>query len=64
MKNVLDSGYVAFIAGGSDDKVEIYSPDGNCQYNLAPMPVTVYNPVLYLMGSRVKYIDRVLSNSI
>ena len=54
MKNVFDSGYVAFIAGGSNDKVELYSPDGNCQYNLAPMPVIVYDPVLYLIGTQVK----------
>ena len=58
---IFDSGYVAFVAGGDVDKVELYSPNGKCQYNLAPMPVIVYDPVLYLIGTQVKYIDGSLS---
>ena len=38
------SGQVAFVVGGfcestADNLVEIFSPDGECQHQLAPLPV-------------------------
>jgi hypothetical protein len=31
----------------TSDEVEIYSPEGKCQYNLAPLPLAILpNPIL------------------
>jgi hypothetical protein len=46
-QNVL--GHVAIIVGNirTSDEVEIYSPEGKCQYNLAPLPLAILpNPIL------------------
>ena len=50
-----NSGHVAFVVGGSNNKnVEIYSPDGNCQHKLYPIPFQTQSS---LYGPVVGYID-------
>jgi hypothetical protein len=45
-------GFVALIAGGDGHaEVELYSPDGNCQHKLAPLPVASYKPVLAFIAN-------------
>ena len=46
-----DLGDVVMLAGGHDgfhilDSVELYSPNGTCQHNLAPLPAPAYGLVL------------------
>ncbi len=42
----LISEFVAFIVGGNNKNVEVYSPDGNCQHTLAPIPDGAFEPIL------------------
>jgi N-acetylneuraminic acid mutarotase len=55
---ILDtSGFVAFVVGGNVHKeVELYSPEGNCQHSLAPIPVSgseSYEPVLAFTDEKI-----------
>ena len=48
------------LAGGHDgfhilDSVELYSPNGTCQHNLAPLPAPAYGLVL-------AYVEALVSN--
>ncbi len=51
------SGFVAFVVGGSGHRaVELYSPDGGCQYILSPIPSSVpefYEPVLAFTDEKI-----------
>jgi hypothetical protein len=51
------SGFVALVVGGNDHKeVELYSPEGNCQHNLAPIPVPgsqSHEPVLAYIDEKI-----------
>ncbi len=40
------SEFVAFIVGGNNKNVELYSPDGNCQHTLKPIPNGAFEPIL------------------
>jgi hypothetical protein len=50
-------GYVALVVGGYPHKeAELYSPDGNCQHNLAPVPISsdgFYMPVLAFIDNKI-----------
>jgi hypothetical protein len=50
-------GYVALVVGGYPHKeAELYSPDGNCQHNLAPVPISsdgFYMPVLAFIDHKI-----------
>lgn len=45
--------YVAFVVGGNNKNVEVYSPDGKCQYNLAPIPNGAFEPILAYIDDRI-----------
>jgi hypothetical protein len=48
------SGFVAFVVGGNNHKdVELYSPDGNCQHSLSPIPVSGYESVLAFIDDKI-----------
>jgi hypothetical protein len=51
------SGFVAFVVGGNDHtEVELYSPEGNCQHNLAPIPVSgleSHEPILAYIDDKI-----------
>ena len=55
----INSGQVVFAAGGFLDtaalvsQVELYSPDGNCQHVLTPLPVPVQGLFLVLFNASV-----------
>jgi hypothetical protein len=46
--HILTSGQVAFITGGwySLRSVELYSPNGDCQHQLAPLPIDLMQHVI------------------
>jgi hypothetical protein len=50
-------GFVAFVVGGNGNagiqRVELYSPDGNCQHNLSSVPVELYEPVLSHIDDKI-----------
>ena len=51
-------GDVVMLAGGHDGfhimrSVELYSPNGTCQHNLAPLPAPTYGLVLAYVESLV-----------
>ena len=53
----LEKNEVAIIAGGFDgesilNSVEVYSPDGNCNANLPPLPLAIYGVGLFFMNGR------------
>ena len=59
-------GEVAMLAGGHDgfnvmSSVELYSPNGTCQHNLAPLPSATYGLVLayveILARNKLAYVD-------
>ncbi len=48
-------GYVGFVVGGGTYDVELYSPEGKCQYKLAPFPADIsdYIPCLMFFKNQV-----------
>lgn len=47
---------VAFLLGGySSNKSELYSPDGNCQYELSPLPISgrIFAPTLANLDNKI-----------
>jgi len=55
MPLIISSGQVAFITGGwyALTSVELYSPNGDCQHRLAPLPVDVTGHVLDKHGDTI-----------
>ncbi len=45
-------GYVALVVGGGDD-VELYSPTGNCNHQLANFPISCDNPALVYVENMI-----------
>ena len=45
----MNTGQVAFITGGWEkiNSVELYSPIGDCQYSLAPLPVDLQQHIMF-----------------
>jgi hypothetical protein len=45
----MNTGQVAFITGGWKEikSVELYSPIGDCQYSLAPLPVDLHSHFMF-----------------
>ena len=50
-------GYLNGADGPGTDKVEIFSPDGKCNYFLAPTPKTIVGAVLQLYNGRITVCD-------
>ena len=49
---------MAVLAGGSDaygylSSVETYSPSGTCQHQLAPLPISTLDPILFFAGGEL-----------
>ena len=62
----LNIGQVAFITGGWEaiSNVELYSPLGDCQHSLAPLPVDLLQHIVFIFEDTIMACSGTIENTI